>query len=191
MEKIIFATNNSHKLDEIRRILAGRFEILSLADVGISCDIPENEPTLEGNALCKARFIYAMTGTDCFADDTGLEVEALGGEPGVRSARYAPGDGHDSRANMELLLHNMKGASNRKARFRTVMALIRNGQEQTVEGIVNGRITEVPAGKDGFGYDPVFIPEDQTLTFAEMTPEQKNSISHRARAAAKLVEILK
>lgn len=190
MEKLIFATNNKHKLDEIRAILSGKFEILSLRDIGFEGDIPENASTIEGNAIEKARYVKEHTGMDCFADDTGLEVDALGGEPGVRSARYAPGEGHDSKANMELLLRNMQGKTNRTARFRTVIALIRDGGEKTVEGIVEGSLTEVPRGSDGFGYDPVFVPEGYDRTFAEMTPDEKNSLSHRGRAAAKLALIL-
>lgn len=190
MEKLIFATNNKHKLDEIRAILSGKFEILSLRDIGFEGDIPENASTIEGNAIEKARYVKEHTGMDCFADDTGLEVDALGGEPGVRSARYAPGEGHDSKANMELLLRNMQGKTNRTARFRTVIALIRDGVEKTVEGIVEGSLTEVPRGSDGFGYDPVFVPEGYDRTFAEMTPDEKNSLSHRGRAAAKLAHIL-
>lgn len=190
MEKLIFATNNKHKLDEIRAILSGKFEILSLRDIGFEGDIPENASTIEGNAIGKARYVKEHTGMDCFADDTGLEVDALGGEPGVRSARYAPGEGHDSKANMELLLRNMEGKTNRTARFRTVIALIRDGGEKTVEGIVEGSLTEVPRGSDGFGYDPVFVPEGYDRTFAEMTPDEKNSLSHRGRAAAKLALIL-
>lgn len=190
MEKLIFATNNKHKLDEIRAILSGKFEILSLRDIGFEGDIPENASTIEENAIEKARYVKEHTGMDCFADDTGLEVDALGGEPGVRSARYAPGEGHDSKANMELLLRNMQGKTNRTARFRTVIALIRDGWEKTVEGIVEGSLTEVPRGSDGFGYDPVFVPEGYDRTFAEMTPDEKNSLSHRGRAAAKLAHIL-
>lgn len=190
MEKLIFATNNKHKLDEIRAILSGKFEILSLRDIGFEGDIPENASTIEENAIEKARYVKEHTGMDCFADDTGLEVDALGGEPGVRSARYSPGEGHDSKANMELLLRNMQGKTNRTARFRTVIALIRDGGEKTVEGIVEGSLTEVPRGSDGFGYDPVFVPEGYDRTFAEMTPDEKNSLSHRGRAAAKLALIL-
>jgi len=191
MERIVFATNNQHKLGEIRQILGRSFEILSLNEIGFHGDIPENAATLEGNALQKARYIKEHTGFDCFADDTGLEVDALGGEPGVHSARYAPGEGHDSDANMALLLRNMEGKTLRTARFRTVIALIRGGEEKTVEGIVEGEITQSPAGKDGFGYDPVFRPAGYDITFAQMTPCQKNAISHRARAAARLAEILK
>lgn len=189
MKKIVFATNNSHKLDELKKIADGKFEILSLADIGCHDDIPENEDTLEGNALAKARWIKEKYGYDCFADDTGLEVEALSGAPGVRSARYA-GDGHDSVANMKLLLSNLDGVENRRARFRTVIALIKDGKETLMDGIVEGHITESPLGSSGFGYDPVFIPDESELTFAQMGDDQKNKISHRARAVARLVEFL-
>lgn len=188
--KIVFATNNAHKLDEVRQVVGEKFEIVSLRECGIVEDIPENEPTLEGNALAKARYIYERTGFNCFADDTGLEVDALGGEPGVRSARYAT-DGHDFDANVTLLLHNLEGCENRSARFRTVVALIIDGEEYTFEGIVNGRITTGRSGEGGFGYDPVFVPEGEELTFAEMSPEAKNAISHRGRAIARLAEWLK
>lgn len=189
MKKIVFATNNSHKLDELKKIADGKFEILSLADIGCHDDIPENEDTLEGNALAKARWVKEKYGYDCFADDTGLEVEALSGAPGVRSARYA-GDGHDSVANMKLLLSNLDGVENRRARFRTVIALIKDGKETLMDGIVEGHITESPSGSSGFGYDPVFIPDESELTFAQMGDDQKNKISHRARAVARLVEFL-
>lgn len=190
MKKLVFATNNAHKLDEIRRMTAGRFEILSLSDIGCHDDIPENEPTLEGNALAKARYIHQRYGCDCFADDTGLEVDALDGAPGVRSARYAPGVGHDSEANMRLLLQNMEGKTDRKARFRTVIALIEGEKETVMDGIVNGTVTDAPAGTDGFGYDPVFLPEGSELTFAQMSAEAKNAISHRGRATRLLIDHL-
>lgn len=190
MKSIVFATNNAHKLQEARAILAGKMEVKSLADIDCHDDIPETAPTLEGNALIKARWVSERYGVDCFADDTGLEVDALGGEPGVRSARYAPGDGHDSQANMRLLLANMDGKSNRDARFRTVVALIIDGKETVVDGIVEGRITESPSGNSGFGYDPVFAPEGETRTFAEMSEAEKNAISHRGRAMRKLAGIL-
>lgn len=189
--KIVFATNNSHKLSEIRQIVGDGLEILSLADIGCTDDIPEEGATLEENALQKARWVKEKYGYDCFADDTGLEVEALGGEPGVRSARYAPGEGHDSKANMKLLLRNMEGKTNRSARFRTVIALIRDGVESLVEGIVEGHITEEPSGTDGFGYDPVFQPCGFDCTFAQMEPARKNAISHRGRATSRLIENLK
>lgn len=186
----IFATNNAHKLSEVRAIVGNRLEIKSMADIGCTDDIPETAPTLEGNAELKARYVAERFGVDCFADDTGLEVEALGGEPGVLSARYA-GPGHDSAANMAKLLCRMKGETNRRARFRTVIALCRDGRIQTVQGIVNGRIATEPSGSDGFGYDPVFIPDEADgLTFAQMSPEAKNAISHRGRAIKKLLDIL-
>ena len=189
MRKIIFATNNAHKLSEVRQVVGDKFEIVSLRECGITEDIPENEPTLEGNALAKARYIYERTGLNCFADDTGLEVDALGGEPGVRSARYA-GDEHDFDANNALLLKNLEGESNRKARFRTVIALILGGKEYLFDGIVEGSIIDHMSGTEGFGYDPMFVPEGETRTFAEMSAEEKNAISHRGRAVVKLVEFL-
>lgn len=187
---LVFATNNAHKLEELRQIAGRNFEILSLADIGCHDDIPETSPTLEGNALQKARWVKERYGYDCFADDTGLEVEALGGAPGVRSARYAPGEGHDSRANMALLLRNMEGKSNRRARFRTVIALIEGNLEHTFEGIVNGEITAEPSGNGGFGYDPVFRPEGWTITFGEASSEKKNEVSHRGRATRALMQYL-
>lgn len=183
--KIIFATNNAHKLAEAREILGPGYELATPRECGITEDIPETSPTIRGNALQKARYIHSRTGLDCFADDTGLEVDALGGEPGVRSARYAT-EGHDFAANTSLLLHNMQGVKERSARFRTVVALILDGEEHTFEGIVEGRIAETPAGCGGFGYDPVFIPEERDCTFAEMSPADKNAISHRGRAMAAL-----
>lgn len=189
--KIVFATNNAHKLDEVKAILGDRLEILSLRDIGCEEDIPEDGKTLEENALQKARWVKDRFGYDCFADDTGLEVEALGGEPGVRSARYAPGKGHDSQANMKLLLENMSHETNRNARFRTVIALILGDKTDRVEGIVNGTITKEPRGDSGFGYDPVFVPEGKEETFAEMTAEEKNKISHRGRAIEALTVLLK
>lgn len=192
--KIIFATGNRNKLKEIQAILGDRAEVSIPADHGVTEVIPENQPTLEGNALQKARYVYERTGLDCFADDTGLEVEALGGEPGVFSARYAAvngaGEGHSSTDNMALLLSRMEGQQNRRARFRTVIALIRGGREYTFEGIVEGEITHGRSGAEGFGYDPVFRPEGYAETFAEMAPELKNRISHRGRATARLIEFL-
>lgn len=193
-EKLVFATNNAHKIDELRAIIGNRREILSLAEIGCHDDIPETAPTLEGNALQKARWVNERYNCDCFADDTGLEVEALDGEPGVMSARYAAANGlgnsHDSSANSRLLLEKMTGIENRKARFRTVIAAIINGKEFFVEGIVNGAIALAPRGTDGFGYDPLFIPENSTLTFAEMTANEKNAISHRRRASEALLKAL-
>jgi XTP/dITP diphosphohydrolase len=190
LRKIVMATNNAHKLSEIRQIVGDTLDILSLSDIDCYDDIPETAETLEGNALIKAQWVKEKYGYDCFADDTGLEVEALNGAPGVYSARYA-GPGHDSEANMHLLLENIKGMENRKARFRTVIAYITDGEEKLFEGIVNGEITQAPAGTDGFGYDPIFKPEEADKTFAEMTAEEKNSISHRFRATQKLIEYLK
>jgi XTP/dITP diphosphohydrolase len=161
-----------------------------LAECGITEDIPETSPTIEGNALQKARYVWERTHQNCFADDTGLEVEALDGAPGVRSARYAT-DGHDFDANVTLLLHNLEGVENRAARFRTVIALIIDGREYLFEGIVNGRIIAERKGGEGFGYDPVFVPEGEELTFAEMSAEAKNAISHRGRAVAKLAQYLR
>ena len=188
--KLVFATNNSHKLDELRQIVGDGFEILSLHDIGCNDDIPETAGTLQGNSLLKARWVKDRYGYDCFADDTGLEVRALGGAPGVLSARYA-GDGHDSQANMKLLLNNMQGITDRTARFRTVITLILGDEVHTFEGIVDGRITETPAGDSGFGYDPVFMPQGWTRTFAESTPDEKNAVSHRGRAVTALVAHLK
>ena len=189
IKEIVFATNNLHKLTEIKEIVGDKYKILSLKDIGCNEDIPETASTLEGNAEIKARYIKDKYGYDCFADDTGLEVEALNGEPGVYSARYA-GEAHDSLANMRLLLENMKDKENRKARFRTVIALIQGDKLTLVEGIVNGEITCHPQGDNGFGYDPVFRPEDKQVTFAQMDSVEKNSISHRGRATEKLISIL-
>lgn len=190
MKKLVFATNNAHKLDEIRAILGSKIEILSLNDIDCHADIPETADTLEGNAALKAQYIYKNFGLDCFADDTGLEVEALNGAPGIYSARYAGGEGHDSEANMKKLLAEMEGKENRKARFRTAICLIEDGKEHLFEGIVNGEIIQERRGGSGFGYDPVFVPEGYTETFAEMGNDEKNKISHRARAVAKLCDYL-
>lgn len=187
--KIVFATNNAHKLREVQQTVGDKFEIVSLRECGVVEDIPENEPTLEGNALAKARYIYSRTGLSCFADDTGLEVDALGGEPGVRSARYAT-DGHDDEANKRLLLERMAGKENRGAQFRTAMALILDGEEYLFEGVVRGEILTKECGNGGFGYDPLFAPEGHSESFAEMSAEEKNAISHRGRAVRKLAEFL-
>lgn len=187
--KIVFATNNAHKLREVQQTVGDKFEIVSLRECGVVEDIPENEPTLEGNALAKARYIYSRTGLSCFADDTGLEVDALGGEPGVRSARYAT-DGHDDEANKRLLLERMEGKENREAQFRTAMALILDGEEYLFEGVVRGEILTQECGDGGFGYDPLFAPEGRSESFAEMSAEEKNAISHRGRAVRKLAEFL-
>ena len=187
--KIVFATNNAHKLQEVAQVVGDKFELVTLRECGITEDIPENEPTLEGNALAKARYVYERTGLNCFADDTGLEVDALGGEPGVRSARYAT-DGHDDEANKKLLLERMQGKDNRAAQFRTAVALIMAGKEYLFEGIVRGDIATEEHGDGGFGYDPLFFPEGGDKTFAEMSAEAKNEISHRGRAVRKLAEFL-
>jgi len=183
--QIIFASNNKNKIREINHVLGGTFTLLSLADVSLEKDIPENEPTLEGNALEKARYIHKVTGMDVFADDTGLEVEALNGEPGVHSARFA-GESKDPDANIEKLLTLLSDTSERQARFRTVIALIFKGKEYLFTGIVPGEIIRERRGNEGFGYDPVFIPDGKNLTFAQMNLDEKNTISHRAIAFEKL-----
>lgn len=188
--QIIFATNNAHKLSEVSQILGDAFILKTPRECGITEDIPEEQPTLQGNALQKARYIHERTGSNCFADDTGLEVAALDGAPGVYSARYA-GTGCDFAANMSLLLRNMEGQADRRARFRTVVALILNDREYLFEGEVQGVITEQAAGSGGFGYDPIFIPDGYDRTFAELDIEVKNRISHRAKAVEKLAEFLK
>ena len=188
-KKLVFATNNAHKLEEIRAILGDKMEILSLADINCHADIPETANTLEGNAHLKSEYVYNHYGLDCFADDTGLEVEALDGAPSVYSARYA-GDGHDSQANMQKLLKEMEEKNNRKAQFRTVISLIEKGEEKLFEGIVRGEITREKRGNSGFGYDPVFQPEGFDVTFAEMGSDVKNKISHRARAVKALCDYL-
>ena len=190
MKKLVFATNNAHKLEEIRAILGDKVEILSLNDIDCHADIPETADTLQGNAALKAQYIYENYGLDCFADDTGLEVEALNGAPGIYSARYAGGEGHDSEANMKKLLSEMQDKDNRKARFRTVICLIEGGKERFFEGIVNGSIIRERKGGSGFGYDPVFMPDGYSETFAEMGNDEKNKISHRAKAVQKLCEYI-
>lgn len=190
MKRFVFATNNAHKLEEVKAILGDKIEILSLKEIGCTEDIPETEPTLEGNAVLKARYVADHYHTDCFADDTGLEVEALDGAPGVYSARYAGGEGHDSEANMRKLLQELEGVENRRAQFRTVFALIVDDKEHLFEGVVKGKISTVRRGTSGFGYDPVFIPEGHTESFAEMGNAEKNKISHRARATEKLCRFL-
>lgn len=188
--KLIFATNNKHKLEEVRAILGNRIEVLSLNDINCHDDIPETADTLEGNALIKARYIYDKFGVDCFADDTGLEVEALDGEPGVYSARYA-GEDCNPEANMYKLLQNLTEKNNRNAQFRTVIALIIQGEEKLFNGIVKGTISNEKMGNAGFGYDPIFIPEGFSESFAQMTSDMKNSISHRYRATEELSKYLK
>lgn len=189
MMELLFATNNRNKLREVSEIMPAGIKVLSLAQKDIHEDIPETSPTIEGNALQKARYVHAITAGDCFADDTGLEVEALGGEPGVRSARYAT-DGHDDAANIKLLLKNLDGKENRKARFRTVVALILDEKEYLFEGIIEGTIASTPKGEGGFGYDPLFVPDGYSESFAQMSELQKNNISHRGRAIRKLVDFL-
>ena len=188
--QIVFATNNAHKLSEIRQILGHKIEVLSLSDIGCHDDIPAPGTTLEANALQKARYIRDKDGYDCFADDTGLEVDALGGEPGIYSARYAGGEGHDSEANMQKLLQKLDGEDNRTARFRTVIALLQGNEQKLFEGIVNGTITREKSGAEGFGYDPIFMPDGYDQTFAELGMDIKNRISHRARATAQLAAYL-
>lgn len=187
--KLVFATNNTHKLEEIKAILGNKIDILSLSDINCHDDIPETSDTLEGNARQKSQYIYEHYGLDCFADDTGLEVESLGGAPGVYSARYA-GDGHDSQANMKKLLDEMKEKNDRKAQFRTIISLIEKGKERQFEGIVRGEIIREAKGNGGFGYDPVFKPEGYDETFAELGNEIKNKISHRAHAVNELCRYL-
>ena len=187
--RLVFATNNKHKQEEMSAILGDKVELLSLADIGCHDDIPETADTLEGNALIKARHIYNKYGLPCFADDTGLEVDALDGAPGVYSARYA-GENNDSEANMQKLLQNLTGKSVRSAQFRTVIALIIEGEEFLFDGIVRGSIAEERKGTTGFGYDPIFVPDGYEESFAQMASEQKNAISHRSRAASALNDFL-
>ncbi len=187
---LVFATNNKHKLYEIRSILGDSVNLLSLKDISCEEDIPETGNTLEANALQKARYIFEKYNINCFADDTGLEIPALNGEPGVYSARYA-GEEKSSAKNMSKVLDKLAGTKDRRAQFRTVIALIINGEEKIFEGIVAGKIIESPRGDQGFGYDPVFVPDGYDLTFAELGNEVKNKISHRAKAVEKLAEYLK
>lgn len=194
LSKVVFATNNKNKLAEIREMLAGSgIEVLSLADIGCHADIPETSSTIEGNAIQKAQYVFDNYHISCFADDTGLEVTALGGAPGVYSARYAGGEGHNSEANMAKLLGELNGKSDRSAQFRTAIALIleSDGEPKLFEGIVKGEIITEKRGGEGFGYDPIFRPDGYDKTFAELGHEIKNKISHRARAVMKLVEYLK
>ena len=193
---LIMATNNEHKLKEVRQILDYKdILIKGLEEVGCYDDIPETADTLEGNALLKARYMYSHYGVDCFADDTGLEVEALDGQPGVFTARFGQmngyGNSHDADANMQCLLDKLQGKENRKARFRTVIALVCKGKEYIFEGIVEGEILTEKSGQEGFGYDPIFSPEGKGISFAEMSAEEKNQISHRGRAVEKLIAWLK
>jgi XTP/dITP diphosphohydrolase len=190
MKKLVFVTNNAHKIKEISEIIGNEFRIISLAEIGCFDEIPEDAETLEGNASFKARFVYNKYGRDCFADDTGLEIDALEGRPGVRSARYA-GEDCNPENNIRKVLAELEGKTNRRARFRTVIALIRNGIEEQFEGSVEGVILYEKRGKEGFGYDPVFLPDGYDLSFAEMPLEEKNKISHRALATRKLTDHLK
>jgi len=190
MKKLVFATNNKHKLQEIREILIDEFEILGLKEFGVNDDIPETGKTLSENAAIKSGFIFKEFDIDVFSDDTGLEIDALDGRPGVYSARYAGEDGN-SKANIKKVLNELQNETNRKARFRTVISLILDGKEYQFDGKVEGRITDKKHGSSGFGYDPIFIPDGYKETFAEMSNEEKNKISHRARATQKLVEFLK
>jgi XTP/dITP diphosphohydrolase len=187
--KLVFATNNQHKLMEIQAMLGMDFELLSLNDIGCAEEIPEEQPTLEGNARQKAMYIFDNYGYSCFADDTGLEIESLDGEPGVYSARYA-GESKDPQANMDKVLYKLEKINQRKARFRTVISLVLNGNEKQFEGIVEGEISREKKGGSGFGYDPLFMPSGYNKTFAEMSLEEKNRISHRAKAVQKLVKYL-
>jgi len=188
--KLVFATNNQHKLQEIQQLLGNSIELLSLNDISVNDDIPENQDTLEGNAAEKSFYIFNKYGFNCFADDTGLEIEALNGEPGVFSARYA-GSERSAEKNMNLVLAKLSKIKNRKARFRTVISLVIEGKEIQFEGAVDGVILEEKRGTIGFGYDPIFLPDESNHSFAEMQMDEKNKISHRGRAVQKLVEYLK
>ena len=188
-KKLIFATSNPYKIKEVKAMLGDDFNIGGLNDIDCNEDIPETQPTIEGNALQKARYVVEYYGVNCFSEDTGLEIESLDMEPGVYSARYA-GPQRNSEDNMNLVMEKLKNHNNRNARFKTVIALIIDGKEYTFEGIVNGKIAHQKTGTDGFGYDPIFLPEGKTISFAEMNKEEKNQISHRGRAVRKLIEWL-
>lgn len=190
MKELVFATNNRHKADEVEAMLDGMIAVRTLKDIGCTVDIPETADTLEGNASMKSSYVVEHFKMNCFADDTGLEVEALNGEPGVYSARYA-GSQKDSHDNMQLLLQNLEGESNRKAQFRTVISLVIDGKEQLFEGIAEGEIIKEATGDEGFGYDPIFRPKGYEKTFAQMSKEEKNAISHRGQAVRKLVDFLR
>lgn len=189
MKELVFVTNNPHKFNEIKAIIGERFSLLSLKDIGCNEDIIEDALTIEGNARLKSTYVWTKYGKNCFADDTGLEIEALKGRPGVKSARYA-GDDCNPENNIRKVLHELTGLENRKARFKTVISLIIDGKEVQFEGIVEGKIIHKKRGKDGFGYDPVFMPEGYNQTFAEMPAGEKNRISHRGRATGKLIDYL-
>ncbi len=186
-QKIVFATNNAHKLEEVAAILGDSYEVLSLREIGCDTDIPETADTFAGNALQKAQYVKEHYGYDCFADDSGLEVDVLGGAPGVYSARYSGGG---SEANMDKLLHNLTGKTERGAQFRTVIALLIGEESHLFEGVVRGSIIEERRGEGGFGYDPIFVPEGYDLTFAQLGSEVKNRISHRAKAVKQLADYL-
>ncbi|NPA68827.1 MAG: non-canonical purine NTP diphosphatase [Chlorobi bacterium] len=187
--ELVFATNNKHKLEEVKKILNNKFKILSLNDINCFEEIPETQKTIKGNASQKAHYIYDKYKKNCFADDTGLEIEALNGEPGVYSARYA-GENCSFEDNVKKVLQKLEGIKNRKARFKTVISLIINNKEYLFEGIINGTVIDKKRGKSGFGYDPIFLPDGFNKTFAEMLPEEKNKISHRALATQKLINFL-
>ena len=189
MNTLIFATNNKHKIHEIRTVIGSKFNIVTLAEANINIDIPEPYDTIEENAAEKSAFIFNLTSKDCFGEDTGLEVEALNGEPGVKSARYA-GEGRSSLDNIKKLLHKLEGINNRNAQFKTIISLMIDGKQTQFEGICKGKIIEELKGTDGFGYDPVFIPDGSIKTFAEMTMEEKNIYSHRRKATDKLIDFL-
>ena len=191
MRQIVFASNNANKIAELRRILGPDFEVLGLSDIGCHDDIPETADTFEGNALLKAAYVKEHYGYDCCADDSGLEVDALGGAPGIYSARYAGGDGHDSEANNARLLRELIGVANRRARFRTAIALLEDDAEPLFfHGVVEGNILTAPRGDAGFGYDPLFVPLGWTKTFAEASPDEKNAVSHRGQAVRRLIQHL-
>lgn len=190
LKKLVFVTNNPHKLEEIRNIAGDKFHICSLRDIDCNEEILETADTIRENALMKARYVAEKYGVDCFADDTGLEVKALGGAPGVHTARYASAEGHDTLGNMQLLLHNLENADDRSARFVTWIALIENGKAVTFEGVCDGMILDRMEGEGGFGYDPVFRPYGYDRTFAQMTAEEKNAVSHRGKATRKLIDYL-
>ncbi len=187
--EIVFATGNPHKVGEVAALVPAGIRLLGLADIGCRDELPETQPTIEGNALQKARYVFEHFGINCFAEDTGLEVDALGGEPGVYSARYA-GPQKDAEANMQLLLEKLAAAGDRSARFRTVIALILDGEAHLFEGVAEGSIAWHPAGEGGFGYDPIFVPDGETRTFAQLDPAAKNAISHRGKAVKKLLDFL-
>lgn len=189
MRELVFATNNTHKTEEVRQLLAGQYQVLNLKDIGCDTDIPETGNTFAENARLKTSFVESHYQMDCFADDSGLEVQALNNAPGIYSARYAGQRG--DRENLELLLKNMEGQVNRKARFKTVVSLVQQNQHYFFEGVINGTITQEPSGVSGFGYDPIFVPDGYDITFAEMSMAQKNEISHRAQAMRKLISFLK